>query len=46
VLASLDGIESGSTESPWVEAFDPDRFEGDESFEITEGMSVERRSGE
>ena len=46
VLASLDGAEAGTDESPWIEAFDPDRFEGDESFEITEGMSVERRSGE
>ena len=29
-----------------IDAFAPDRFDGDETFEITEGMSVERRSGE
>ncbi|WP_435072990.1 NAD(P)/FAD-dependent oxidoreductase [Halorubrum sp. HHNYT27] len=46
VLASLDGVGPGADESPWIEAFDPDRFDGDESFEITEGMSVEGRSGE
>jgi len=46
VLASLDGVEAGTEKSPWIEAFDPDRFDGDESFEITEGMSVEGRSGE
>jgi glycine/D-amino acid oxidase-like deaminating enzyme len=46
VLASLDGTEADAPESPWVGAFDPDRFDGDESFEITEGMSVEERAGE
>ena len=45
-LASLDGIEADAPESPWVGAFDPDRFDGDERFEITEGMSVEGRVGE
>jgi sarcosine oxidase subunit beta len=46
VLASLDGIDADAAGSPWIEAFDPDRFDGNESFEITEGMSVEGRTGE
>jgi glycine/D-amino acid oxidase-like deaminating enzyme len=46
VLASLDGIEAGNPASPWIDAFDPDRFDGDEAFEIAEGMSVERRAEE
>ncbi|WP_435095894.1 NAD(P)/FAD-dependent oxidoreductase [Halorubrum sp. N11] len=46
VLASLDGIEAREPASPWIDAFDPDRFDGDEEFDIAEGMSVERRSGE
>ncbi|EMA62571.1 NAD(P)/FAD-dependent oxidoreductase [Halorubrum lipolyticum] len=49
VSASLDGIEAGDSEesaSPWIDAFAPDRFDGSEEFEIAEGMSVERRSGE
>ncbi|WP_144799493.1 NAD(P)/FAD-dependent oxidoreductase [Halorubrum depositum] len=46
VLASLDGVDAEAPESPWIEAFDPDRFDGDETFEITEGMSVEERAGE
>ncbi|WP_050033044.1 NAD(P)/FAD-dependent oxidoreductase [Halorubrum halophilum] len=46
VLASLDGTEAKAPESPWIDAFDPDRFDGDEEFEIAEGMSVESRSRE
>ncbi|WP_200530430.1 FAD-dependent oxidoreductase [Halorubrum sp. LN27] len=46
VLASLDGIDAGAPESPWIDAFDPARFDGDEAFEIAEGMSVESRAGE
>ena len=45
VLASLDGGDADAPDSPWVEPFDPDRFDGNESFEITEGMSVEARAG-
>ncbi|MFC7186119.1 NAD(P)/FAD-dependent oxidoreductase [Halorubrum yunnanense] len=45
VLASLDGTDADS-ESPWIDPFDPDRFDGGEAFEITEGMSVEGRIGE
>jgi|GEM_PF-123463 glycine/D-amino acid oxidase-like deaminating enzyme len=45
VLASLDGSHASSASSPWIDAFDPDRFDGDEEFEITEGMTVERRAG-
>ncbi|MFO8114463.1 MAG: FAD-dependent oxidoreductase [Halorubrum sp.] len=44
VLASLDGAAADAPESPWIEPFDPDRFDGDETFEITEGMSVEGRT--
>jgi sarcosine oxidase subunit beta len=43
VLASLDGREANDPESPWIDAFAPDRFDGDEEFEIAEGMSVEGR---
>ncbi|RAW44924.1 sarcosine oxidase [Halorubrum sp. 48-1-W] len=43
VLASLSGTAIGDDDSPWVEAFDPGRFEGDEEFEIEEGMSVRNR---
>ncbi|MFC7323814.1 NAD(P)/FAD-dependent oxidoreductase [Halorubrum rutilum] len=46
VLASLDGTGADAPESPWIGAFDPDRFDGDETFEIAEGMSVEGRVGE
>ncbi|WP_280587249.1 FAD-dependent oxidoreductase [Halorubrum sp. Boch-26] len=46
VLASLDGTDADAPESPWIGPFDPDRFDGDEAFEITEGMSVEARVGE
>jgi len=46
VLASLDGIEAKDPGSPWIDAFDPDRFGGDEEFEIAEGMSVESRAGD
>ncbi|MFC5278848.1 NAD(P)/FAD-dependent oxidoreductase [Halorubrum rubrum] len=43
VLASLSGATVDDPDSPWVEAFDPNRFEGDETFEIEEGMSVSNR---
>ncbi|WP_418284403.1 NAD(P)/FAD-dependent oxidoreductase [Halorubrum sp. DTA46] len=55
VLASLDasGTATGARTrashaqpAPWIDAFDPDRFDGDEEFEIVEGMTVERRAGE
>ena len=46
VLASLDGADAGDPASPWIDAFDPDRFDGSEEFEITEGMSVESRATE
>ena len=41
VLASLS--DDAAADSPWIEAFAPSRFEGDETFEITEGMSVRNR---
>jgi len=49
VLASLSAgsderAGSRSAQSPWIDAFDPNRFAGDEEFEIREGMSVERRT--
>ncbi|ACM56238.1 NAD(P)/FAD-dependent oxidoreductase [Halorubrum lacusprofundi] len=43
VLASLGGIEAEDPDSPWIDAFDPDRFDGNEEFDIAEGMSVESR---
>ncbi|MFC6753695.1 sarcosine oxidase, partial [Halorubrum tibetense] len=48
VVASLSAgsdVRAGSrsARSPWVDAFDPNRFDGDEEFEIREGMSVESR---
>jgi len=46
VLASLSGTEADDPESPWIGAFDPDRFDGDEAFDIAEGMSVESRTAE
>ncbi|WP_128904229.1 NAD(P)/FAD-dependent oxidoreductase [Halorubrum amylolyticum] len=46
VLASLAGTEAGDPESPWIDAFDPDRFDGSEEFEIAEGMSVGSRARE
>ena len=46
VLASLTGVSAGRADSPWIDAFDPNRFDGDETFEIVEGMSVERRQTE
>jgi glycine/D-amino acid oxidase-like deaminating enzyme len=46
VLASLDGTEADASEPPWIGPFDPDRFDGDEAFEITEGMSIEARAEE
>ncbi|SMO68064.1 NAD(P)/FAD-dependent oxidoreductase [Halorubrum cibi] len=42
-LASLSGAAVDDPDSPWIEAFDPNRFEGDETFEIEEGMSVSNR---
>ncbi|RLM77124.1 FAD-binding oxidoreductase, partial [Halobellus sp. Atlit-38R] len=44
VLASLAGITFDAPDSPWIGAFDPERFHGDESFEITEGMSLSNRT--
>ncbi|WP_049982718.1 FAD-binding oxidoreductase [Halorubrum sp. BV1] len=44
VLASIS--TDGGTDDPWIDAFDPGRFDGDETFEIAEGMAVERRDGE
>ena len=46
VLASLDGTEADDTASPWIGGFDPGRFDGDEEFEIAEGMSVAERARE
>ncbi|OYR50591.1 FAD-binding oxidoreductase [Halorubrum sp. Ea8] len=46
VVASLDGTDADDPESPWIGAFDPDRFDGDEAFDISEGMSVGERTGE
>ncbi|MDZ5811954.1 FAD-dependent oxidoreductase [Halorubrum sp. AD140] len=43
VLASLGGDESEASASPWIDAFAPDRFDGDETVEIVEGMSIEGR---
>ncbi len=45
VLASLsaDGEERTDRRSVWIDAFDPGRFDGDEEFEIREGMTVARR---
>ncbi|MFD1571338.1 NAD(P)/FAD-dependent oxidoreductase [Halorubrum laminariae] len=40
VLASLS--DDGPDE-PWIDAFDPDRFEGDETFDVRDGIAVERR---
>jgi len=37
VLASLGGIEAEDPDSPWIDAFDPDRFDGNEEFDIAEG---------
>ncbi|QKG91841.1 FAD-binding oxidoreductase [Halorubrum salinarum] len=44
VLASLAGVAVDASDSPWIGAFDPARFDGDESFEITEGMSLSNRT--
>ena len=46
VLASLAGAGFGDPDSPWIGAFDPGRFDGDEEFEIAEGMSLSERSEE
>ena len=43
VLASLS--DEHRPDDPWIATFDPDRFEGDETFEIRAGMTVERRDG-
>ena len=44
VLASLGGVAFDASDSPWIGAFDPERFDGDEAFEITEGMSLSNRT--
>ncbi|WP_017342673.1 FAD-binding oxidoreductase [Halorubrum sp. T3] len=44
VLASLAGVGFGDPDSPWIGAFDPGRFDGDEEFEIVEGMSLSTRT--
>ena len=46
VLASLSAAGSENATTPWIKGFAPDRFDGSEEFEIVEGMSVQRRSGE
>ncbi|OYR65482.1 hypothetical protein DJ71_22380, partial [Halorubrum sp. E3] len=46
VLASRSGIPFDDPESPWIGAFDPERFDGDEEFEIAEGMSLSTRTDE
>ncbi|CDK39973.1 hypothetical protein BN903_81 [Halorubrum sp. AJ67] len=47
MLASLDGVAFDAPDSPWIESFDPTRFDGDEEFGIVEGMSLsERTEGE
>ncbi|MWV65125.1 FAD-dependent oxidoreductase [Halorubrum sp. JWXQ-INN 858] len=43
VSENEDGNENADAESPWIDAFDPTRFDGDESFEIREGMTVRSR---
>ncbi|WP_424014602.1 NAD(P)/FAD-dependent oxidoreductase [Halorubrum xinjiangense] len=44
VLASLAGVAFDDPDSPWIGAFDPNRFDGDEEFEIAEGMSLSNRT--
>jgi glycine/D-amino acid oxidase-like deaminating enzyme len=44
VLASLGGVAFDAPDSPWIGAFDPERFDGDEAFEIAEGMSLSTRT--
>ncbi|WP_418280783.1 NAD(P)/FAD-dependent oxidoreductase [Halorubrum sp. DTA98] len=44
VLASLSGVAPDDPSSPWIDAFDPTRFDGSEEFEIVEGMSVRTRN--
>ncbi|MGM0448232.1 MAG: NAD(P)/FAD-dependent oxidoreductase [Methanobacteriota archaeon] len=46
VLASLAGVVFDDPGSPWTGAFDPARFDGDEAFEIAEGMSLSTRTEE
>jgi len=41
VLASLSA--DCRPDDPWIDAFHPGRFDGDETFEIRDGMTVERR---
>ena len=43
VLASLDEVDATPPTSPWIDAFDPTRFDGNETFEIVEGMTVRER---
>ncbi len=44
VVASLSEERRSPSASPWIDAFDPERFDGDESFEIQEGMTVRSRA--
>ena len=44
VLASVEGTAFDAPDSPWIGAFDPTRFDGDEEFEIAEGMSLSNRT--
>ena len=44
VLASIAGGAVDDPEAPWIGAFDPTRFDGDETFEIAEGMSLSTRT--
>ncbi|GAB7010662.1 NAD(P)/FAD-dependent oxidoreductase [Halorubrum trueperi] len=46
VLASLGGVVPGDPESPWIAAFDPGRFDGDETVAIADGFSGEERPRE
>ncbi|WP_460562438.1 NAD(P)/FAD-dependent oxidoreductase [Halorubrum pallidum] len=39
------GDREPKRDGPWIDALDPGRFDGDETFEIVEGMTVERRDG-
>ncbi|MBP1923090.1 glycine/D-amino acid oxidase-like deaminating enzyme [Halorubrum alkaliphilum] len=43
VIASLSEEPGSFSGSPWIDAFDPERFDGDDSFEIREGMTVRSR---
>jgi glycine/D-amino acid oxidase-like deaminating enzyme len=51
VLGSLAGVAFDAPDSPWIGAFDParfgsERFDGDDPFEIVEGMSLSNRTDE